>query len=380
MPLDRDTLLVFGAFIPSLLGLVAIGVAGGLRERDRALWLWGVAMLVAGLNQLLLVSLPTTALTIALANACFLAWVVLVLVSVGWGSGRQPRIGLFAAWAAAAWLAFLAAAHLGGDLRLGRLLNWPNIVLMFCLAFYWAASDRRKRMPLARGLLLAGLGLEALAVAFRTSLVAFGDLRAVLLMDNPTTANVVFLAAATLGLILGTLGMLLSTMDAVNRRLRFALEVDALTRLASRHAFFEQARAIPEGTALALLMVDIDHFKAINDQHGHARGDAVLAGVAECLRRCARQSDTVVRYGGEEFTLVLPDADVSQALVVAARAHEEIARARPGGLAVTVSIGAAAALSDDADLYEVMQHADEALYAAKSQGRNTTVCHSSSRR
>ncbi|GIX38581.1 MAG: hypothetical protein KatS3mg128_1072 [Silanimonas sp.] len=375
MPLDRDTLLVFGAFIPSLLGLVAIGVAGGLRERDRALWLWGMAMLVAGLNQLLLISLPTTGLTIALANACFLTWVVLVLVSVGWGSGRQPRIRLFAAWAAAAWLAFLAAAHLAGDLRLGRLLNWPNIVLMFCIAFYWAASDRRKRMPLARGLLLAGLGLEALAVAFRTSLVAFGDLRAVLLMDTPSTANVAFLAAATLGLILGTLGMLLSTMDAVNRRLRFALEVDALTRLASRHAFFEQARAIPEGTVLALLMVDIDHFKAINDRFGHAGGDAALAHAGQIFRTALPAGRLAARLGGEEFAVLLPGAGMEEALALA-ETLRATAAARPWRaddgepVPVQFSIGVA---SGREGLEALLRRADAALYRAKAEGRNRVV-------
>jgi sigma-B regulation protein RsbU (phosphoserine phosphatase) len=191
-------------------------------------------------------------------------------------------------------------------------------------------------------------------------------------------------AHARLRLLNGQIQRQIHQTQAENRTLSELAAHDPLTGLGNRRSLQALSQALASRPAprrpYAVLMIDIDHFKAINDQHGHARGDAVLAGVAECLRRCARQSDTVVRYGGEEFTLVLPDADVSQALVVAARAHEEIARARPGGLAVTVSIGAAAALSDDADLYEVLQHADEALYAAKSQGRNTTVCHSSSRR
>lgn len=187
-----------------------------------------------------------------------------------------------------------------------------------------------------------------------------------------------------LRLLNGQLQRQIHQTEAENRYLAELANHDPLTGLGNRRSLQALAQALASRPAprrpCAVLMIDIDHFKAINDQHGHARGDQILAEVAQCLRRSARQSDTVVRYGGEEFTLVLPEADISQALAVAARVHEEIARARPGGLAVTVSIGAATSLSDDADLYEVLQHADEALYAAKSQGRNTTFCHPSSRR
>lgn len=190
-------------------------------------------------------------------------------------------------------------------------------------------------------------------------------------------------AHARLRLLNGKLQQQIHQTEAEKRALNELATRDPLTGLGNRRSLQALSQALASRPTprkpYAVLMIDIDHFKTINDRHGHARGDAVLASVAECLQRCARQGDTVVRYGGEEFTLVLPDADVSQALTVAARVHQQIARFRPGGLAVTVSIGVAASLSDDIDLYEVLRHADEALYAAKSQGRNTTVCHPSNR-
>lgn len=374
MMLDRETLLVFGTFIPSLLGLVAMGVGGSLDGRDKPLWLWGVAMLMAGVNQALLLVMTSSPFSVAIANASFLAWIVVAVIAVGRSSGKSPSVPLFAAWAVAAWLAFLACLW-AGELRLGRLLNWPNIVAMLCIALYWAIRDRRKRMWLARALLLSGLALEALAIAFRTTLVALGDHRALLMMQNDTVANVTFLAAATLGLILATLGMLLTAMDGVNRRLRFALDVDALTRLASRHAFFDTARRLPADARRALLMVDADHFKQVNDRHGHAGGDAVLRQLGAVFRETLPPGSLAARLGGEEFAVLLPPGE-SEAAMRHAEALRAAVASRPAigdhgeALAVTVSIGVAVG---SGGIDTLMRDADAALYRAKAEGRNRCV-------
>jgi diguanylate cyclase (GGDEF)-like protein len=371
MMLDRETLLVFGAFIPSLLGLVAMGVGGSLHERDKPLWLWGVAMLVAGVNQTLLLAMPSSTFSVAVANACFLAWIVVAVIAVGRSSGKTPSIPLFVTWAFAAWLAFVVCLSVG-ELRLGRLLNWPNIVAMLLMALYWAARDRRKRMWLARLLLLGGLALEAAAVAFRTTLVALGDQRALLMMQNDTQANIVFLSAATLGLILATLGMLLTAMDGVNRRLRFALDVDALTRLASRHAFFEATRRIPATERRALLMVDADHFKQINDGYGHAGGDAALRQMGAVFLATLPPGGLAARLGGEEFAVLLPpgstDAALQHAEALRAAVSAQPATAENGGrIDMTVSIGVAIG---EGGIHALLRHADAALYRAKAAGRD----------
>ncbi len=150
---------------------------------------------------------------------------------------------------------------------------------------------------------------------------------------------------------------------------------DELTGLGNRRSLQAVAQMLSTRAAprrpFAALMLDIDHFKQVNDRHGHSRGDAVLVDVARCLQRNARQSDAAIRYGGEEFALVLLDADLSQALAVAGRLREDVERTQPGGLPVTVSIGVAVAQSPSDDLYEVLKRADDALYVAKQRGRNT---------
>jgi diguanylate cyclase (GGDEF)-like protein len=128
---------------------------------------------------------------------------------------------------------------------------------------------------------------------------------------------------------------------------------------------------------LAALMVDLDHFKRINDSFGHAAGDQVLVALARCIERQLRATDVVVRYGGEEFTVVLPDTAVAGAFVSAERLRAAIAAMTerdglPAALRVTASIGVAAMAPGD-DGARLLPRADAALYEAKRAGRNRVV-------
>ena len=122
---------------------------------------------------------------------------------------------------------------------------------------------------------------------------------------------------------------------------------------------------------LSLLLLDIDHFKRVNDTHGHPAGDAVLRGVARLLQKCARETDAVARYGGEELAVVLPETDADGARAIAERIRRTIEAAQhpteQGVLRVTVSIGIATTARSPEELVE---SADKALYRAKQSGRN----------
>ncbi len=165
------------------------------------------------------------------------------------------------------------------------------------------------------------------------------------------------------------------TEDA-NRSLTQLSHTDTLTGLGNRRTLSAAAEIIgqQQDAPFSVLMIDIDHFKNVNDTHGHDRGDAVLRELGQCLQSAARQGDSVVRYGGEEFALILPNADAEQSMRVAQRVHQSIEAARPGGLNLTVSIGAATTENGQQyDLLATLKLADEAVYAAKHQGRNRTV-------
>ncbi|RQH08509.1 sensor domain-containing diguanylate cyclase [Paraburkholderia dinghuensis] len=161
-----------------------------------------------------------------------------------------------------------------------------------------------------------------------------------------------------------------------NEELEMKARIDVLTHLWNRLAIRElldAELAQPGTSSVAVLMIDVDYFKAINDKQGHAAGDQVLRTVAERLRAGARAMDAVGRYGGEEFLMVLSGVDEDEAVRVGERVREQVARTAiqfdEQGIAVTCSIGVAvAAGTTDADA--LIRRADDALYRAKAAGRN----------
>jgi diguanylate cyclase (GGDEF)-like protein len=180
----------------------------------------------------------------------------------------------------------------------------------------------------------------------------------------------------------------LSRLVVDELELRLIASIDALTGLMTRRAFTDAARrdvarALRYHRSLSCLMIDADHFKAVNDTHGHAVGDCVLQGIAAACRLQLRAGDYLGRIGGEEFAAILPETAPEQALEVAERLREVIA-AQPsataaGEIRVTVSIGVAT-LARPQDLETLLANADAALYAAKGGGRNRTACHRAAER
>ena len=155
---------------------------------------------------------------------------------------------------------------------------------------------------------------------------------------------------------------------------------DALTGLYNRRYLddrlrAETTRAQRSGKPLSLITCDIDHFKQINDTHGHAVGDQALVAIAEVLRKAARQSDVVARAGGEEFAVLAPDTALDNAARLAERLRQQVGDCRSvvadGPLSLSASFGVAQ-LSDTAD--RLLEAADSALYRAKEEGRNRVAC------
>jgi diguanylate cyclase (GGDEF)-like protein/PAS domain S-box-containing protein len=180
------------------------------------------------------------------------------------------------------------------------------------------------------------------------------------------------------------LGEYVVEIESLNRRLREEALRDPLTDLHNRR-FFEEAaardvaRSIRRGEPLSVAMLDIDHFKSINDTHGHTFGDQVLRRVADILRAGARASDLLCRFGGEEFVAVLSGASLAHAVEIAEQWRTSIAAARVdtgsgSSVGCTISIGVAQVSGDQTDTVDlVLQRADGALYEAKRRGRDRVV-------
>ncbi len=179
---------------------------------------------------------------------------------------------------------------------------------------------------------------------------------------------------------------LASHNERLVKRLASEATVDPLTGVLNRRGFDERlqvelARAIRHGSTLAVVTLDIDHFKGVNDEHGHEVGDRVLTWIGSLLETQLRASDVPARFGGEEFVILLPDTDAAGARTIADRLRAAICdesrmgRTRFGiadALQVTVSGGVAAGKAP-IDLRELLDAADQAMYAAKQTGRNRVL-------
>lgn len=169
-------------------------------------------------------------------------------------------------------------------------------------------------------------------------------------------------------------------LEEANRKLEYLASVDTLTGVSNRRHFRELAqremqRCATAGRPLALLMFDIDRFKEVNDVYGHEAGDAVLCGIIAASARTIRPLDLIGRFGGEEFLVLLPEADLEQACDIAERMRTAIAGTRVdfAGVAIGVTASFGVGIWNGRDTYDsLVQDADKALYAAKDAGRNQT--------
>jgi diguanylate cyclase (GGDEF)-like protein len=171
---------------------------------------------------------------------------------------------------------------------------------------------------------------------------------------------------------------LTEALARANRTLDHLARHDNLTGLLNRTALYEhlereQARAARYDGDFCVVMIDLDHFKRVNDDYGHLVGDHVLQAVASALSGQLRGNDVLGRYGGEEFVAMLPETTLSQAKVLIERLRACVAALRPdtaaGPIPVTISMGLAAYRQGDS-LKQLLDRADDALYRAKAAGRN----------
>ena len=265
----------------------------------------------------------------------------------------RPEYVMFGAWLMSELVIAGAVALSGG----------PNVATMSWIAIPVLTLSSRFSM---RGV-LAGVVISLILVLA----VAFGvDAHAVLV------SPVRVIAPLALVVCVAVLSTPLMHSDMQHRS---DAAIDPLTGMLNRKALMTRVPELAQqsevtGEPIGLIVGDLDHFKAVNDTHGHAVGDAVLKDVAYVLRKQLRAFDLAYRLGGEEFLILLPGSDVQVAGDLAERLREAIARETVGGLQITISLGVgASAPGEPFDYSAVFARADAALYRAKRNGRDQ-VC------
>ena len=299
---------------------------------------------------------------------------------------------------------------LGGALVLsGPWVGWWTILPLVAAGVVFAATDRglehsaRPEYRMAAAWIAAELaiaGSVALTGGARSPAVAWLVLPVVTLAARFNTRGVlagagvagVLIVATAFGVhpsyvlddpplllfplsLLGAMAMLSVALMRSDLQHRSASVIDPLTSMLNRNALrtrvdelAHQAKIIDR--PIGIVIGDLDHFKAVNDIHGHAAGDAVLQAVAYSLRKHLRAFELAYRLGGEEFLVLLPGADTRRAAKIAEDLRAAIAAGRHGSLSVTMSFGVGAAAAGSFNYEQVFAAADRALYEAKAAGRN----------
>jgi diguanylate cyclase (GGDEF)-like protein len=277
------------------------------------------------------------------------AGIVFVLTDRGLASSARPEYRLAVAWLSSELAIAVSVALTGGPRS--PAVSWL-VLPVVTLAARFDVRGVIAGSSVAGGLIL----VTSLAV----------NPAAVIASPQEVVFRLALLGAVAL------LSLALMRSDVAHRS---ASVIDPLTSMLNRNALgtrVEELRhqALVVGQPIGLIVCDLDHFKSVNDTHGHAVGDAVLRDVAYTLRKRLRAFDLAYRLGGEEFLVLLPGADACQAAILAESLREAILAERHGGLAVTMSFGVSASSPSSFDYEHAFEVADQALYAAKAAGRN----------
>lgn len=381
-----DPVTIF--FIATLMMLANGGVLG-LMHKDLPLPMrpaaasWRVATLLFAGGSILFAAqgLNPPAYTLALANALVMFGFTGYLRALRQFYGLKDKLWIMVpaalGTAAVFWLT-LGTADVGGRILTVSVV-W-SVLMVHCIVVL--VSQERRDGARSRRVMAGLFTAVALFVLFRAGyFVLMGVNPAFNVLGAGAWMNIATpMVAATLPVI-GTTAFLLMCSERIRRQWERAASTDYLTGLPNRRTLvemglqrFEQARTSPASGGFGVAIVDIDHFKRINDEHGHEMGDVALKHVAMRLRSACRGAELPARQGGEEFVVLFDNLQLHGAPAAGERLRQAVAQApfTAGDLVLplTVSIGLAVRRADDAHFDSLLRRADEALYAAKAAGRN----------
>ena len=337
-------------------------------------WALGAAAIPVAVVLIALRGVIPDLLSIMLANALMLGGILKISRGLFVACERRPPwtagLAIYAAGlCGVAWFTYVQPSFLARVLIFNMVSGCFQAATLIVLL-----SDNRGPARATRLMIAAGTTLTLIAIVVRS----ISDIQQ--MHDTELALSVLEIFGIVESLTL-TAGCTMLTSQWLQAKLEAIAQRDPLTGLLNRRAFKEicdlqWARSIRHNQPLAVFMLDIDHFKRINDGLGHAAGDRVLRDVADLLIRKLRADDLVCRYGGEEFAAILPNTSEAQALAMAERLRSDIATLNLTGVGhqrITVSIGVAQRTSSIEGWEDVLAFADQALYEAKYTGRNRSV-------
>ncbi|MBB3223111.1 GGDEF domain-containing protein [Pseudoduganella umbonata] len=376
--LDPFSVVLMAALMCAVMSAVLFGARRGFPAELRGLSHWGAALAVQVLSAFCFAfrgTLPD-ALVLPVANVLFVFGNGLCMTGLQRFYGHAPgwrTLGGACGFALAGMLYYLLV-----DPDYAARVAWmsmPITLINVTLLFLLVRNGRRKLATLFFGSMIV---VNTVLVAVR-GVAALTHGEALVDVNQPGLFQSFYLAVTALQPPLLAVGFLMVAYERLRLLLERRSASDPLTGVLNRRGFGEayarevarMARMRQQSRTLALLSVDLDYFKKINDRFGHAEGDRVLVSVAQMIGSALRESDALARFGGEEFIVLLPDTDGKRAIAVAQRVQRLLREACAGELpSCTASIGVAVQTDPDESLDALLCRADEALYRAKENGRD----------
>ena len=373
MTLDPRSMIATAGFMSAVMAIVLLFMRRYYPPSIRGVGAWAAAPLLWLASTVLFGArgiIPDW-LSLVLANQ------LLVLGTVTYYMGTRSFMGHTPNWRPWNWL------MAGTTLVFVVLTYWvPNYALRvgFFTVVMGAIYLAQMRFMLRHGggnfpvrLVEVVLGLHMVVLATRLVSIITGNAGADLM--EPSLFQTLYIGAYVLTVLMLSIGAVLMATDRLRTELEHLATYDSLTQTLNRRALLQRCedeleRAQRYGNGPAIMMLDLDNFKAVNDTRGHQHGDAVLMHFADRTRQVLRRGDRLGRYGGEEFVVLLPGADTEAALAVAQRIHATLAAGH--ALDCKVSIGLTTWAGPSETLDAMLSRADAALYRAKAEGRNRT--------
>lgn len=372
--LDPRSMIAMAGFMSALMAVVLLFMRRYYPPSIRGVGAWAVAPLLWLASTVLFSArhfIPEW-LSLVLANQ------LLMLGTVTYYMGTRSFLGQPPAWRLWNWvmagtaLMVIAFTYWRPDytLRLGCFSVVMGVLYAAQLRFMLRHGGRNFPVRLVEVV----LALHMVVLATRVFSILTGRAGADLM--EPSLFQTLYIGAYALTVLMLSIGAVLLATDRLRTELEHLATHDSLTQTLNRRALLQRCeeeleRAQRYGNGPAIMMLDLDNFKAVNDTRGHQHGDAVLVYFADRVRQVLRRADRLGRYGGEEFMVLLPGADGAAARSVAQRIHDALATGHP--LDCRVSIGVTTWQGPGETLDAMLSRADAAMYRAKELGRNQTV-------
>jgi diguanylate cyclase (GGDEF)-like protein len=375
--IDKNSFIIISAAFGLLCGFLFFALRVGFPKSIAGLgeWGWGcLLMVVAAVGFTMRGKLPVFFYSY-LPNLLVPAGVIAMHRSLRLFGQMVPRERPLVALLAVMALSLGWATFVEDDYRLRVLIVSGVLTILFAACGH--VITRYRSTWFAERFTCAVYVATAVVMAARC--VAVLSEPALTVQNDTSALHYIYFAAFPFSLVAMSLGFLLMANRALQLRLETQAQHDSMSNTLRRDAFMERvaqevAAARRQGSSMALLMMDLDNFKAINDTRGHPVGDQVIVDFANHARQALRAQDAIGRYGGEEFVVLLPRTGIDAALAIAEQIRRRVADAIVPALPrYTVSIGVASSALGAMETGALFDAADKALYAAKRAGKNRVI-------